>query len=497
MHPPTLFAPKIPQYRNERSVGFPRFPTVISEDYPKIPPRLLARPPRAASISGSGSEYAEQLLGTEKKQRRPSVAGVDQDELIDPMSLADPDSRFCEFKGLQMHHKVCEGEEEYSVQNETSAQVPNRVMKIGFPIILLHGFGASVFSWNQVMKPLAQLAGAKVLAFDRPAFGLTSRVSSSERPSSSADDAAPLNPYSTGFSVLATLFFIDFLSAEKAILMGYENFHSDALNIVLLKKHMPRTRSRRLYHYFLVRYMVWKKGLALEQSAIKLLDCHSAGCLVAVNAYFEAPERVAALILVAPAIFAPQLSSNASRQNQAAEENQREDGFSNPSIDDKLFSKIGKILLKVFMYIKGLVLQMVKGMMDMIGSLYKKALCAILHSSIALMLPLKVRDWDKALLEYTLAILTDSGSKSKTPLSRRLTEISCPVLIITGDGDRIVPAWNATRLSKAIPNACLEVIKNCGHLPHEERVDEFLSAVEKFLQRVFGGPEQQLRQATV
>ncbi|KAI5405316.1 hypothetical protein KIW84_052191 [Lathyrus oleraceus] len=44
------------------------------------------------------------------------------------------------------------------------------------PIILLHGFGASVFSWKQVMKPLAEATCSKVLAFDRPTFELTSRV---------------------------------------------------------------------------------------------------------------------------------------------------------------------------------------------------------------------------------------------------------------------------------------------------------------------------------
>ena len=32
---------------------------------------------------------------------------------------------------------------------------------------------------------------------------------------------------------------------------------------------------------------------------------HSAGCIVATEAYFKAPERIAAMILVAPALFAP------------------------------------------------------------------------------------------------------------------------------------------------------------------------------------------------
>lgn len=71
------------------------------------------------------------------------------------------------------------------------------------------------------MKPLAQLSYSSVLAFDRPAFGLTSRVSPFEQLSFSQKDTKPLNPYSTTFSALATLNFIDFLKSDKAIIFGY------------------------------------------------------------------------------------------------------------------------------------------------------------------------------------------------------------------------------------------------------------------------------------
>jgi len=69
------------------------------------------------------------------------------------------------------------------------------------------------------------------------------------------------------------------------------------------------------------------------------------------------------------------------------------------------------------------------------------------------------------------------------------------VLIVTGDTDRLVPSWNAERLSQAIPGSTFEVIKNCGHLPHEERVEEFLMVIERFLRRVFGAQEEQFSQA--
>lgn len=63
------------------------------------------------------------------------------------------------------------------------------------------------------MKRLAKVSGSKVLSYDRPAFGLTTRVDNQAK--------KPLNPYSMAFAVLATLYFFDFLAADKAILVGY------------------------------------------------------------------------------------------------------------------------------------------------------------------------------------------------------------------------------------------------------------------------------------
>lgn len=47
------------------------------------------------------------------------------------------------------------------------------------------------------------------------------------------------------------------------------------------------------------------------------------------------------------------------------------------------------------------------------------------------------------------------------------------------------------KLSEAIPGSHLEVIKHCGHLPHEEKVDEFVSIVQKFLYRTFVDSHEQ------
>lgn len=151
------------------------------------------------------------------------IAGIDQDEIEDPTTLADSDSSFCTFNGVQIHHKICDAElSEDNVHSGLAPHSPKYRKKVDYPMILLHGFGASVYSWSRVMKPLSMVTGSKVLAFDRPAFGLTSRVNPIKHPSSPSGgkDSTPLNPYSMIFSTLATMYFIDFLAADKAILVG-------------------------------------------------------------------------------------------------------------------------------------------------------------------------------------------------------------------------------------------------------------------------------------
>ncbi|PPS02794.1 hypothetical protein GOBAR_AA17847 [Gossypium barbadense] len=134
----------------------------------------------------SAFPFPGELVDTERNERKKRIAGVDQDELLDPKHLADPDRCFCEFQGVEIHHKLYEPESrssDNSLYGQHEAQTPS--LELGLPMILLHDFGASVFSWNKVMKRLASLTGSKVLAFDRPAFGLTSRHNTFETQSKS------------------------------------------------------------------------------------------------------------------------------------------------------------------------------------------------------------------------------------------------------------------------------------------------------------------------
>jgi pimeloyl-ACP methyl ester carboxylesterase len=64
-------------------------------------------------------------------------------------------------------------------------------------------------------------------------------------------------------------------------------------------------------------------------------------------------------------------------------------------------------------------------------------------------------------------------------LPKWLHRIDVPVKLVWGRQDRIIPVALAQPLQKLIPNSTLHIIENCGHLPHAEKVDEFVDIVCK------------------
>lgn len=77
--------------------------------------------------------------------------------------------------------EICEGDEARrldSVSLEQNLESVGPVGQVG--IVLVHGFGGGVFSWRHVMDSLAQQSNCTVVAFDRPGWGLTSRLRQEE-----------------------------------------------------------------------------------------------------------------------------------------------------------------------------------------------------------------------------------------------------------------------------------------------------------------------------
>jgi valacyclovir hydrolase len=65
----------------------------------------------------------------------------------------------------------------------------------------------------------------------------------------------------------------------------------------------------------------------------------------------------------------------------------------------------------------------------------------------------------------------------------RLGEIRCPVLILHGDADDVVPVKQAQTLKSGIPHAELHVLTGAGHMLHREREEEVRTLVTDFLAR--------------
>jgi pimeloyl-ACP methyl ester carboxylesterase len=64
-------------------------------------------------------------------------------------------------------------------------------------------------------------------------------------------------------------------------------------------------------------------------------------------------------------------------------------------------------------------------------------------------------------------------------LPKWLHRIDVPVKIIWGKQDRILPVGILDELKRLMPKAQTLVLENCGHLPHAEKVDEFVDLLCK------------------
>jgi pimeloyl-ACP methyl ester carboxylesterase len=66
-------------------------------------------------------------------------------------------------------------------------------------------------------------------------------------------------------------------------------------------------------------------------------------------------------------------------------------------------------------------------------------------------------------------------------LIAKLNTITVPTFILWGRQDRVIPLRVGELLHQAIPNSTLEIVEQCGHIPQEEKPDETIALISKFL----------------
>ena len=267
-------------------------------------------------------------------------------------------------------------------------QVRTLVRGSGEPaMVLLHGFAASVFTWHKVIDELAR--HGTVIAFDRPAYGFTSRPT--------RQSWTERSPYSLEANVDLTLGVLDHFSVDRAVIIG-----------------------------------------------------HSAGGTVATLTALEHPERVQSLILVAPAIYFDVPPPE----------------WLNRVIASSVMQRCGP--------------HIARGVARFTSPIMRRAwhdpsliTPATVEGYVA---PFRSAGWGAGMWEVVRA-------NQRTHLGSKVARLSVPTLMIAGDHDRIVPTKQSIRAAREIPGAELEIVPNCGHIPQEERPDEFLRAAIEFVER--------------
>ena len=151
----------------------------------------------------------------------PLIIPVPELETVPPRTLAGAGDKFTDINGTELRY------------TDVGAGPPT--------LVLLHGFGSSLFSWRNVTETLGEQA--RVVSFDRPGFGL------SARPEVTAGQNGVQNPYTQAGQVDLSVGLMAALDINNAVLVG-----------------------------------------------------HAAGAAVAVEVALTYPERVAGLVLVSPAL---------------------------------------------------------------------------------------------------------------------------------------------------------------------------------------------------
>ena len=59
--------------------------------------------------------------------------------------------------------------------------------------------------------------------------------------------------------------------------------------------------------------------------------------------------------------------------------------------------------------------------------------------------------------------------------------MTCPVLVVAGELDVLIPLDDAEAMQKAAPNAQLEVVPKSGHMSPVENPKAFLTVLRRFL----------------
>lgn len=104
---------------------------------------------------------------------------------------------------------------------------------------------------------------------------------------------------------------------------------------------------------------------------------------------------------------------------------------------------------------------------------------------------------DKALLKRYVDVVLDAGTAQLIRQNRALMErpdarphlarLTCPVLVMCGEGDRLTPPECSREIAALVPHAELVWIAQCGHMLTMEKPGPVNTALGGWLQRLLAG----------
>jgi len=323
--------------------------------------------------------------------------------------LARPGSRFTRIDGVEIHHEVHGPESLHGAPGTSSAQgtssapgtssvddSPGPVGTEGtvaeVPTLLLaHHFYGSTPVWDRLTPLLSDRY--RLISWDRPGFGLT------ERP---LHGSLPDNPYTRASAARLGWALLDSLGIERTVLVGA-----------------------------------------------------SAGGTNVLEMYSQAPERVRALILLAPAITGDVGAPPPLRQLLRAAPLRR----LGPRVVERAIGDITR---------------------ERSTRSWADPSRANDEDLAAYRDLVRVEGWSRGLWEVMTA-------EAPPDLRDVLRSITVPTLVVTGAQDRtIAPRWGRW-VAGTIPGGRFELLPDCGHVPHQERPQELARILRPFLAEVLGG----------
>jgi pimeloyl-ACP methyl ester carboxylesterase len=308
--------------------------------------------------------------------------------------LARPASRFVRIDGVEVHHEV-----HGPAESRTAAAPPT--------LLLSHHFYGSTAVWDRLVPHLADVH--RVVTWDRPGFGLTERPIlgsvATRAPGSRADgstsSARGQSPYTRRATAQLGWHLLDELGIDDAVLVG-----------------------------------------------------SSAGGSNVLEMYALAPDRVRALVLLAPAITG---DVGPPRQVRAL-------------MRSGLLRRLGPRVIE-----------------RLITDVSRERSLRAWHD------PSRAREEDLAPYQQLIRVegwsrgLWDVMSAEAPPdLRPVLRSVRVPTLVVTGAHDRtIAPRWGRW-VAATIPGGRFALLPDCGHVPHQERPDELAAILRPFLAEVVG-----------